>query len=104
MKKADVWRCNIISLIIAVIIIIVSVIINSHHQDDARAGELNQQQSNRCTAAFSAQFNFVLTALKKSFSGFPTLDKLVTGDHYTQFLLDLNSERGVSDERSKHKI
>ena len=27
MKKADVWRCNIISLIIAVIVIIISVII-----------------------------------------------------------------------------
>ena len=40
----------------------------SHHQDDVRAGELNQQQSNRCTAAFSAQFNFVLTALKKNHS------------------------------------
>ena len=40
----------------------------SHHQDHVCAGKLNQQQTNHCTAAFSAKFNFVLTALKKNHS------------------------------------
>ena len=40
----------------------------SHRQDHVCAGDSNQQQYNLCTAAFSAQSNFVLTAMKKNHS------------------------------------
>ena len=97
MKKADVWRCNIISLIIAVIIIIVIVIIISVIIKITLCWWIKSAAIQPLHRRLFCTIQFCFDGVeKKSFSGFPTLD-VVTITHNFCSTWTVNEEFPMRD-------